>query len=920
MESCVICKDICINDFVQVGPKGRATLVAASLERHDGLHELLQTQEQLILHIACRKAYTRGSSITSEKRKSDESATDVEFKPPTLRSGTPVFDITTHCLFCSEVLPTSSKLGTKRRQLTSNVETIEFKNNVLKRATERADEWGEAVAKRIETEIDLVAAEAKYHRACAQDFLSKPEKIKPVGKPVDVPRDSAFNELCAYLDDNDECQYAVSDLMEHMETFLNGEEGYSLKYFKQKLKDRYKDDIIITSIPGKSTVVSFRDSAHRILRERWDADQAADGACENKRIIEMAASIIRDEIRLSVYDLSEYPTLEETENGSTMVPQSLQFFLQKLFDPSGNNADVVSRRCTAIAHSVISACRPRSFISPVLLAIAVYIHRKYASRELIDILSSISFADDYKEVQRFENGLLSAGEPSYGLHGFTQFVFDNADFNVATLTGNNTFHAMGGIACVTPPGTVEKPPIKRIIQPPPAEAVGTFGHISIKTYHKPAVLGLHSVTVEPLQISDTHRLPASALEFVWMLGYVLNLTPCLPWSGFMKTVVKSDEFQTSRIETLPFINLDRSNPSTIYTALCFVQTQSDKHNLKICPVTFDQPLYQKASEIVAASKDLDKVAVRLGGFHLLMSYLGSIGQIMTGSGLAELWERVYARGSVVHMFTGHAFSRAVRAHILTLLALTSVLLDKSDWESQTNKEHLVNLYHNTVDQRADAAEIDGDEILQEFQQLLIHWLDQAATMSRTGKLWVQYIHQVLLMLNFIKAERTGNWKLHLHCVQEMIPHFHAAGHLPYAKSARLYLQQMNSIAKVMPPEEYTLFSAKGYFTIRRATEFWSGNFSDQTIEQFLMRMLKTSGGMTHGRGITDSTLTKWVHALPHCLPLCDALEKSLVCTLLPLNNTKIFVHPLRLQTRKTTKSSSSGCRHIHHLQVTNLIV
>ena len=129
------------------------------------------------------------------------------------------------------------------------------------------------------------------------------------------------------------------------------------------------------------------------------------------------------------------------------------------------------------------------------------------------------------------------------------------------------------------------------------------------------------------------------------------------------------------------------------------------------------------------------------------------------------------------------------------------------------------------------------------------------------------------MLNFIRAERTGNWKLHLHCVQQMIPHFHAAGHLPYAKSARLYFQQMNSIAQVMPSEEYTLFSEKGYFTIHRTNKFWSGNFSDQTIEQFLMRMLKTSGGMTHGRGISDSTLTKWVHALPHCVPLCDALEK-----------------------------------------------
>ena len=129
------------------------------------------------------------------------------------------------------------------------------------------------------------------------------------------------------------------------------------------------------------------------------------------------------------------------------------------------------------------------------------------------------------------------------------------------------------------------------------------------------------------------------------------------------------------------------------------------------------------------------------------------------------------------------------------------------------------------------------------------------------------------MLNFFRGERTGNWEFHLHCVQEMIPHFHAAGHLPYAKSARLYLQQMNSIQKVMPPEEYTLFTSKGYFTIRRVKEFWSGNFSDQTIEQFLMRMLKTSGGMTHGRGITDSTLTKWVHALPLCVLLCDFLEK-----------------------------------------------
>ena len=40
-----------------------------------------------------------------------------------------------------------------------------------------------------------------------------------------------------------------------------------------------------------------------------------------------------------------------------------------------------------------------------------------------------------------------------------------------------------------------------------------------------------------------------------------------------------------------------------------------------------------------------------------------------------------------------------------------------------------------------------------------------------------------------------------------------------------------------------------------------------------MRLLKTSGGMTHCRGITDSSLSiKWVHALPHSIPICEALE------------------------------------------------
>ena len=172
---------------------------------------------------------------------------------------------------------------------------------------------------------------------------------------------------------------------------------------------------------------------------------------------------------------------------------------------------------------------------------------------------------------------------------------------------------------------------------------------------------------------------------------------------------------------------------------------------------------------------------------------------MNGSGLANLWERVYAKGSVVHMLADHAFSRAVSAHILTLPALLRVLLEDADWESNIDKDNMISLYQDTAKQDQHPDTVDN-KILQRFEQLLVHGLDKAVTGSRTGKLWVQYVYQVLLMIKLITAERTGNWQLHLQCVEEMIPHFHAAGHLQYAKSARLYLQQMNNLLHVMAPE------------------------------------------------------------------------------------------------------------------------
>ena len=41
------------------------------------------------------------------------------------------------------------------------------------------------------------------------------------------------------------------------------------------------------------------------------------------------------------------------------------------------------------------------------------------------------------------------------------------------------------------------------------------------------------------------------------------------------------------------------------------------------------------------------------------------------------------------------------------------------------------------------------------------------------------------------------------------------------------------------------------FTERWTEKNWAGLWTDLTIEQFLMRAIKSSGGLTRGRGISE---------------------------------------------------------------------
>ena len=162
------------------------------------------------------------------------------------------------------------------------------------------------------------------------------------------------------------------------------------------------------------------------------------------------------------------------------------------------------------------------------------------------------------------------------------------------------------------------------------------------------------------------------------------------------TSVKADAQprKKSVVTMLPVIHVSATNMTVLHSLLCFVVHQSKNNKLSTPSITFDQPLYVKAYEIAMSNKI--EIFVRLGGFHKLMSFLGSIGSLMEGSGLRRALEAVYVLLTVGHMMTGKAYTRAVRSHMISASAVLSLLFEEF-WDSLTTDEQaqLVKIYDSS---------------------------------------------------------------------------------------------------------------------------------------------------------------------------------------------------------------------------------
>ena len=156
-----------------------------------------------------------------------------------------------------------------------------------------------------------------------------------------------------------------------------------------------------------------------------------------------------------------YPNKLNLEKLTVEVSAPLKTFLDIMYSKS--QTEIAEKknelRKIAVAHALMQFCKNEGYLSPLLMAIGLFVHKVSQSRLLVDVLHSVLFSVSYWEVLKFElcaavSGVefddFVSGSEFESENRFWQFIADNFDHNEDTTTGANATHVMRIISCETP--------------------------------------------------------------------------------------------------------------------------------------------------------------------------------------------------------------------------------------------------------------------------------------------------------------------------------------------------------------------------------------------------------------------------------------------------------------------------------------
>lgn len=257
-----------------------------------------------------------------------------------------------------------------------------------------------------------------------------------------------------------------------------------------------------------------------------------------------------------------------------------------------------------------------------------------------------------------------------------------------------------------------------------------------------------------------------------------------------------------------------------------------------------------------------------GGFHIALNFLSAIGRLFEDSGLLDLLieSGVYGSSTASSILSGRQYARGVRAHKIVFEAMTRLQLKAfGEWLASREMNVDVSRINDRLEDCIKAVDCGaGDELrqanaciegeLDSLYSLFTQFTEEGRQRSQTFRLWSDYTVMVQILLEYIRAERTACWSLHLEATSRMLPYLFAVNHFNYARWVTVYLADMHLLPETAP-EVYQQFQ-DGKHAVRRSPTAFSSVWSDMGLEQTVNRDLKCKGGIV-GFSLKPMTVARW---------------------------------------------------------------
>lgn len=740
---------------------------------------------------------------------------------------------------------------------------------------------------------DMHANDAYYHASCLISLYNRARSIRlsQDQENSDSSQSSleaiALAELVMYIEEAARpIIFQLSDLTKMYVSSLEQLGGYvPQRVNSTRLKDR-----LLAQVPdlcayneGKEVKLAFTDDISAALNLAQDHDYDSEAMHLAK-----AAMIVRKDIlakkqsfngtfdancqRLAVPDLLlalvnmilEGPNFKATcdEDKSAGVVLSQLLIYNSVKRQRNTQPDAM---CTTTRHSKIRE-------TPLPIYLGLLVHAETRKKTLVDKLYRLGLSVSYDRVMQIsadlgnsvcaqfeEEGVVCPSKLKKSL--FTTGSVDNIDHNPSSRTAKDSFHGtaisltehptvdFGGIDRNRVVIDADMPKAKTVLDLPEAyTSIEPYAEEQNQDYYVPVGYSVN----KPQSDLVTENLKS---EYHWLRRVEellekekLEEKQYLSWSAYFASLQTGSLPPPAITSLLPLFEDNAHSKAMIQHSMKIVKDAIQYINPGQTPIIgMDQPLYALAKQIQWERADAygeSSYVIMMGGLHIEMASLKMVGTWLSNSG----WDSALVQAEITTSGRADAILKATHitrsryAHQVSACALYIL----------KRKAYQASLVENTEPEDFTSWSQKGCEARPQFN------------------FWSTALELELLVLEFVRSTREGNFPLYLQVLGKLVPWMFALGLVNYARWLPIHIRDLVNL-KERHPSVYAEFK-QGKFVVQKSRHLFSKISLDQNHEQE-NEMIKGDGGAV---GLTESpaALRRWMVAGPEIARAVKEFEST----------------------------------------------